>query len=66
MAKFPTPSCGLKRTSRGLEALQSNMNDSYHKGLLYWSEPTDTKPLAYGVTVRPVGGGEQLIGGLKI
>ena len=30
----------LKGTSRGLEALQSNMNDSYHKIVLYWLEPT--------------------------
>ena len=30
----------IKVTSRGLEALQSTMNDSYHKSVLYWPEPT--------------------------
>ena len=30
----------LKGTSRGLKALQSYMNDSYHKSVLYWPEPT--------------------------
>ena len=30
----------IKGTSRGLKALQSYMNDSYHKSALYWPEPT--------------------------
>ena len=30
----------LKGTSRGLKAWQSYMNDSYHKSVLYWPEPT--------------------------
>ncbi len=30
----------VKGSSRGLEALQSNVNDSYHKSVLYLPEPT--------------------------
>ena len=30
----------LKGTFSGLEALQSNINDSYHKSVLYWPVPT--------------------------
>ncbi len=30
----------LKGISRGPKALQSNTNSSYHKGVLYWPEPT--------------------------
>ncbi len=45
----------LRGTSRALEALQSYMNDSYHKSVLYWPEPT-INPWTSRVMVRIIFG----------
>ncbi len=38
--KLKATAADFKGTSRGLKAIQSCMNDSYHKSALYWPEPT--------------------------
>ncbi len=51
----------IKGTSRGLEALQSNMNDSYYKSVLCWQYSLFQNKLTFNSEffVDPLGEGGQ-------